>query len=95
MPDEYIKRQALLDLLADEDRCGYLDEQDIKSVPAEDVVSVEPARWLTSRHVVSRILGIGQPSFTYLSYCSRCGWYMNSKYRKPNFCPECGAKMKR
>lgn len=50
MADDYIKRQALLDLLNNEERCGYLDAQDIQNVPAEDVAPVVHCRDCKNYH---------------------------------------------
>ena len=40
MAKEYIPREAALELLKDDDRCGYLSSGDILSIPAADVVEV-------------------------------------------------------
>ena len=37
---EYIEREAVLKLLEDEARCGYLDAADINGIPAADVALV-------------------------------------------------------
>ena len=44
MAKEYIEREAALELLKDDDRCGYLDSGDILSIPAADVVEVVRCR---------------------------------------------------
>ena len=38
--NEYIERKAVLDLLNDVDRCGYLEGSDIRSIPAASVSPV-------------------------------------------------------
>ena len=40
MAKEYIEREAALELLKDDDRCGYLDSGDILAIPTADVVEV-------------------------------------------------------
>ena len=78
MADEYIKRQALLDLLADEDRCGYLDGSDIRSIPAADVAPVVHGRWIEEGGV---------------QICSNCGEEHSWEEYRATYCEDCGARM--
>ena len=80
---EYIEREAVLALLEDPDRLGYLDASDIKSVPAVDVSPVAHGRWRKSRIPVPVYGGIEIS-------CSSCGRIAAHEY---NYCPNCGARM--
>ena len=86
---EYIEREAVLKLLEDEARCGYLDAADINGIPAADVAPVVHGRWDDSGRYQF-------PSGSKAIRCSICGCALNeSEYRlfNWNYCPVCGAKM--
>lgn len=78
---DLIDRNYLFDLLKEEDRCGYLDAEDIKNAP-----SAEPkkGKWVFKRlyHEADECI------------CSECGQLMTTAHgKRMRFCPNCGAKM--
>jgi hypothetical protein len=74
---EYISREAALSALYY--ARGRSPEEDIKSIPAADVVEVRHGRWERSE---------GSP----YPYCSYCGCESLSRADRP-YCQFCGAKM--
>ena len=92
---EYIGREALLDLLNDVDRYGYLDGSDIRSIPAADVAPVVHERWVWDENAMDWGLGGW--------ICSKCQERNDNIPAKPdihpsgwvgsNYCPNCGARM--
>ena len=78
--DEYIKREAVIDLITRRYENPEICTQEINSIPAADVVPVVHGRWIPFH---SKISGD-------IQYCSACeiGFVAKSDY-----CPHCGAKM--
>ena len=76
---EYIKREAALMKLM-QDGCSAKNLQSISDMPAADVAPVRHGRWVPfhSSHA---------GEIQYCSVCDiGCTW-------KPDYCPNCGAKM--
>ena len=96
MPDEYIKRDAVLDYLtimpidigfSDIDR--VIDF--VKELPAADVAPVKHGKWVRAR-------GMMPPEAFGVYECSVCGWmqdyHIPTRMReKTPFCPGCGARL--
>lgn len=82
---EYIKREAVIELFKDPDRCGYLDIFDIASVPAADVAPVVHAKWV-KRYAKDM-------DSCELSKCSMCGKHTSTMWGRTKYCPHCGARM--
>lgn len=88
MADEYIKRDAVLELQHLDGvgltRWAVVNVDDIKAIPAADVAEVKHGRNLSEEW----------PS---LFECSKCGWSCNDTMGGDtevwNYCPNCGAKM--
>ena len=79
---EYIKREAVIDLITRRYENPEICTQEINSIPAADVAPVVHGRWVT--HYRS-----GTPvAEGYVSTC--CDMWNN---RKSDYCPNCGAKM--
>lgn len=88
---EYIEREAALSAVD----CGNLHkgivdalQENIKDIPAADVVEVMHGRW-EERIVDDPLDPYG--FFKRRWYCSSCGRYQT--YGTTAFCPKCGAKM--
>lgn len=77
---EYIKREAVIDLITRRYENPEICTQEINSIPAADVAPVVHGRWIPFH---SKISGD-------IQYCSACeiGFVAKSDY-----CPHCGAKM--
>lgn len=79
--DEYIEREKAKRLLHIE--YAYAAEQLLDEIPAADVAPAWHGRWEKCDNLKPK--------------CSVCGeyhLYAWSDYRKCNYCPNCGAKMK-
>lgn len=92
---EYIKREAVIDLITRRYENPEICTQEINSIPVADVALVVHGRWESVKN----------PQWPAYSHdkCSLCGWW-NTKNalcydgrKKPghslNYCPNCGAKM--
>ena len=86
---EYIKREAVIDLITRRYENPEICTQEINSIPAADVALVVHARWIRPHWRNSN----------YCCDCSECGgeamhrdyqWDKNGIYP---ICPNCGAKM--
>lgn len=77
---EYIKREAVIDLITRRYENPEICTHEINSIPAADVAPVVLGRWIPFH---SKISGD-------IQYCSACeiGFVAKSDY-----CPHCGAKM--
>lgn len=84
----------------------YIEREDVKSIininfsglllavdliPAADVVPVVHGHWIKDNDSF-------QTDDDYYCYyfnhiCSECGEIVNDRYKLPNYCPDCGAKM--
>lgn len=87
--DEYIKREAVIDLITRRYENPEICTQEINSIPAADVAPVVHGRWIRPHWKNSN----------YCCDCSECGgeamhrdyqWDKNGIYP---ICPNCGAKM--
>ena len=87
--DEYIKREAVIDLITRRYENPEICTQEINSIPAADVAPVVHARWIRPHWRNSN----------YCCDCSECGgeamhrdyqWNKNDIYP---ICPNCGARM--
>jgi len=56
--DKLVRLSDVLKLFEDEERYGYIDEQDVRSIPAVDAVEVRHGKWVFD----------GEDWF-----CTRCG----------------------
>ena len=81
---EYIKREAVIDLITRRYENPEICTQEINSIPAADVAPVVHGRWV---HDGRRI-----DSGIDWCHCSECGKSYNFCART-NYCPSCGAKM--
>lgn len=100
MPDDYIKRDDALKVLCDkcvfESHCSRENEfcnqiQGIKAITAADVAEVRHGRWV-------KMTGMMPPEFTGHYQCSECGWFCKKHSIKEtdfDFCPGCGADMRK
>lgn len=87
--DEYLKREAVIDLITRRYENPEICTQEINSIPAADVAPVVHARWI-------------RPHWKNSNYCCDCSecageamhrdyqWDKNGIYP---ICPNCGAKM--
>ena len=86
MHDEYISREAALEITTR--TCGDYAAAftEIRKLPAADVAEVRHGRWIDAYPDIEP-----NPMFMY-GICSECGFEQGiSKYL--NYCPNCGAKM--
>ena len=92
--DEYIKRKYAIDAVLD----VYCDTPDIDlscekfeaailKIQAADVAPVRHGRWVNEQMIV------GGFAETWACDCSVCGRTQREPLWKPNYCPNCGAKM--
>lgn len=112
---EYIERDKVLDQayyhrlyqesIYDAYGVDAVDEDDIKTIPAADVVEVKHGRWLTKEYMYGDPdVGIEDmwvdrlaEQSDYYAYCSVCG--KDAEYNAEgslilsDYCPNCGAKM--
>ena len=77
---EYIKREAVIDLITRRYENPEICMHEINSIPAADVAPVVHARWIPFH---SETAGD-------IQYCSNCEI---GNAAKSDFCPNCGAKM--
>lgn len=77
---EYIKREAVIDLITRRYENPEICTQEINSIPAADVAPVVHGRWIPFH---SKISGD-------IQYCSACEI---GSIAKSDYCPHCGAKM--
>lgn len=91
--DEYIKRETLLTDVCN-DQCGekYSGACEncriialIADTPAADVVPVVHGNWIWNSLFSNELYSV-------LS-CSHCGELIEVLINRPNYCPNCGAKM--
>ena len=87
MPDEYISREAALEITTR--TCGDYAAAfaEIRKLPAADVAEVVHGQW----HMLDDSANAGL-------YCSACGRRLHHEqfpYKKPRskYCPHCGARM--
>lgn len=91
MANEYVEREAVLELLYDADAITMRGAKLLNQFPAADVVPVRHGRWINvcgdreSPRQCSECL----QDFDYID--GIC--YLVSGQRLPNYCPICGAKM--
>ena len=83
---EYIKREAVIDLITRRYENPEICTQEINSIPAADVAPVVHGRWEYNPPTINTY---GQLR------CSICNWWtldpsVDSSY---SYCPNCGAKM--
>ena len=94
---EYIEREALLDSICHETcgiafcgatNCAFMAK--VCSAPAADVSPVVHGHWIKDNDSF-------QTDDYYCCYfdynCSECSEIVNDRYKLPNYCPNCGAKM--
>ena len=87
--DEYIKREAVIDLITRRYENPEICTQEINSIPAADVALVAHGRWDDSGRYTF-------PGGGTAVRCTECGCALTvSEYRLNNwyYCPICGAKM--
>lgn len=84
---QYVKRD---DVLACRQPIGAygmdISSEDIKAIPAADVVEVRRGRWIIDRAFGNDVLSGEQ-----MVICSVC--HKGIFWGKQNYCPNCGAKM--
>lgn len=84
--DEYIKREAVIDLITRRYENPEICTQEINSIPAADVVPVVHGRWEQCFEGWRKQIEGDQ--------CSVCGFaHYGTTIRDYNYCPNCGAKM--
>ena len=91
---EYIEKEyavdAVLDVYYDTpdiDLSGEKFEAAIRKIQAADVSPVRHGRWVNEQMIV------GGFAETWACDCSVCGRTQREPLWKPNYCPNCGAKM--
>lgn len=100
---EYIEREAVLDLIGENDKCGYVETRTesllyyANNIPAADVEEVRHGEWIHGEEVAREYIGNHLVGIFYDRWtCSECGYVVGDhKYFaiNYNFCPNCGAKM--
>lgn len=103
--DEYISREAMLILIAHNDKVAhYADERYenvvyattqaickvVAEMPAADVQPVKRGKWNT--HDVVKVLCSGK-TLDGFCQCEACGDVFPLVYSEYNYCPNCGARM--
>ena len=95
---EYIKREELMEFPI---RRNHYDRENgnkhfingmeyAENLPAADVAPVVHGRWIKD----SDSFQTDDYYCCYFDYtCSECGEIVNDRYKLPNYCPDCGAKM--
>lgn len=86
---EFIKREAVIDLITRRYENPEICTQEINSIPAADVAPVVHARWIHSRYEDCS----GQFELVKCSQCNHEAYAMAFYVRGGNYCPACGAKM--
>ena len=92
--NEYIKREYAIDAVLDVyydtpdiDLSGEKFEAAIRKIQAADVAPVRHGRWVNAQMIA------GGFAETWACDCSVCGRTQREPLWKPNYCPNCGAKM--
>ena len=90
--DEYIERETAIKALMNDapEQVGYSREDAadcIRYMDAADVAPVRHGRWVNEQMIV------GGFAETWACDCSVCGRTQREPLWKPNYCPNCGAKM--
>jgi hypothetical protein len=80
---EYIKREAVIDLITRRYENSEICTQEINSIPAADVAPVVHGRWENGNPICPVC---GEDKFKNLDADIWCDWL-------PDYCPNCGAKM--
>lgn len=80
---EYIKREAVIDLITRRYENPEICTEEINSIPAADVAPVVHGRWEPGNPICPVC---GGNKFKDLDADIWCDW-------QPDFCPNCGAKM--
>ena len=81
--DEYINKQAFLDYMKRTDRY-FSVKFDIENFPIVDVVPVVHGRWISKN----------PHGYEWVFVCSNCDYIDGYPFNdRPNYCPNCGAKM--
>lgn len=80
---EYIKREAVIDLITRRYENSEICTQEINSIPAADVAPVVHGRWENGNPICPVC---GEDKFKDLDADIWCDWQLD-------FCPNCGAKM--
>ena len=81
--DEYISKQAFLDYMKRTDRY-FSVKFDIENFPVADVVPVVHGRWISKN----------PHGYEWVFVCSNCDYVDGYPFNdRPNYCPNCGAKM--
>lgn len=86
---EYLKREAVIDLITRRYENPEICAQEINSIPAADVAPVVHARWIHSRYEDCS----EQFELVKCSQCNHEAYAMAFYVRGGNYCPNCGAKM--
>lgn len=86
---EFIKREAVIDLITRRYENPEICTQEINSIPAADVAPVVHARWIHSRYEDCS----EQFELVKCSQCNHEAYAMAFYVRGGNYCPACGAKM--
>nr|DAE41906.1 MAG TPA: RimK-related lysine biosynthesis protein, Probable-dependent amine/thiol ligase family Amino-group [Caudoviricetes sp.] len=86
---EFIKREAVIDLITRRYENPEICTQEINSIPAADVAPVVHARWIHSRYEDCS----EQFALVKCSQCNHEAYAMAFYVRGGNYCPNCGAKM--
>ena len=81
--DEYLKREAVIDLITRRYENPEICTQEINSIPAADVAPVVHGQWENGNPICPVC---GGDKFKDLDADIWCDW-------KPDYCPNCGAKM--
>ena len=81
--DEYIKREAVIDLITRRYENPEICTQEINGIPSADVAPVRHGHWEPGNPICSVC---GENKFKDLDADIWCDWL-------PDFCPNCGAKM--
>ena len=102
--DEYINRDAVHDLVRSLTKYAWaspvrneqrvtVDADDVQfgvdKIPSADVAPVRHGRWVNEQMIV------GGFAETWACDCSVCGRTQREPLWKPNYCPNCGAKMEK
>ena len=88
MPKEYIEREAVIEIINSLNIASALYAgRKIINLPPADVAPVRHGRWVNEQMIV------GGFAETWSCDCSVCGRTQREPLWKPNYCPNCGAKM--
>ena len=88
---EYIKREAVIDLITHRYENPEICTQEINSIPAADVAPVVHGLWEKEPSSFWRCTPSGVVEVARTTY--RCGLCGRGTAVKSNYCPHCGAKM--